>query len=297
VNITILGPGAVGSLYAYKLHLAGHSVSLWGRNTSPTLKVTLGDGAAVEFNNQNIADLKQCDLLVITLKAWQVRTALLPLLKHIHPDTILLFLHNGMGTVDNLTNALQPHPVLLGTSTHGALKTSQSSVTHTGHGQTLIGAWNDKGQQCQFIAEVFDHAFSPTQWHHHIQEALWTKLVINCAINPLTALLNCRNGELANPEHREQLSRIVNEAVACATLDGMKLDPEALLDIVINVAHSTAQNYSSMHQDIYNKRQSEIDFINGHVVNIAKKHHIDAPINVALYQQIKQLEACWSQHD
>lgn len=70
-----------------------------------------------------------------------------------------------------------------------------------------------------------------------------------------------------------------------------------MLDTVVNVAQSTAQNYSSMHQDIYNKRQSEIDFINGYVVNIAAKNKIDVPNNLSLYQKVKQIEASWSHHD
>lgn len=297
MNITILGPGAVGSLYAYKLHLAGHSISLWGRTSSSKIEVTLDDGESIAFNNQSLEDLERCDLLVVTVKAWQVKSALLPLLTHLHPDAIILFLHNGMGTVDSLSEQLAHRPVLLGTSTHGALKVNSSTVHHTGIGQTLIGAWNKKGQQCEFVAEVFDHGFSPAQWHSVIQQALWTKLVINCAINPLTAILDCRNGQLASHEYREQLFSIVKEAVTCAGVDGVELDAPVLLDTVVNVAKSTAQNYSSMHQDIYNKRQSEIDFINGYVVNIATKHHVDIPNNLSLYQKIKQIEASWSQHD
>ncbi|WP_234495366.1 2-dehydropantoate 2-reductase [Vibrio maritimus] len=297
MNITILGPGAVGSLYAYKLHLAGHAVSLWGRTPSQKIEITLGDGENIAFNNQSLEDLKHCDLLIVTLKAWQVQSALLPLLTHLDNDAIILFLHNGMGTVDTLADELTERPVLLGTSTHGALKVNTNAVHHTGNGQTLIGAWNQKGQQCQFVAEVFDHAFSPTHWHSNIQQALWTKLVINCAINPLTAILDCRNGQLTNEEYRAQLTGIVDEAVFCANFDGVKLEASTMLDTVVNVAQSTAQNYSSMHQDIYNKRQSEIDFINGYVVNIAAKNKIDVPNNLSLYQKIKQIEASWSHHD
>ncbi len=183
MNITILGPGAIGCLYAYKLHQAGHRVSVWGRTPQDSVTIALDDASALDLPNRNIDLLTQSDLVIVTLKAWQVESALKPLLEHLSNDTILLFLHNGMGTVERLASSITHFPVLLGTSTHGALKLSNSRFSHTGLGQTFIGAGNDKGSCCSFIADVLNHAFNPAGWHDNIQTALWTKLVINCAIN------------------------------------------------------------------------------------------------------------------
>lgn len=297
MNITILGPGAIGALYAYRLKQAGHSVSLWGRNTTSPVELSVDDRPPVSFANQDYHHLQRCDLLIVTLKAWQVEAALSSILSNLHQDAIILFLHNGMGTVDKLKQPLHNRPVLLGTTTHGALRVASNQIRHTGHGQTLIGAWNDKGVQCQFLAEVLDHAIAPVKWHDSIETALWTKLIINCAINPLTAILNCQNGQLIQPEYRSQLSDVVREARQCARIQGIELDETTLLQTVITVAEATAENYSSMHQDIYNKRQSEIDFITGYVLDIAKKNQLAVPQNAALFQQIKDIEASWSQHD
>jgi 2-dehydropantoate 2-reductase len=297
VNITILGPGAIGSLYAYRLNQAGHSVSLWGRETSSSIKLSVDSLPSLSFANQDTQKLQHCDLLIITLKAWQVETALSPILEMLHQDTIILFLHNGMGTVERLQAQLPNRPVLLGTTPHGALRVATNEIRHTGQGQTLIGAWNTLGQQCQFLTEVLDHAIAPVKWHDNIQTALWTKLIINCAINPLTATLDCQNGQLAHSEYRSQISAIVSEAAMCARTQSIELDDTALLQTVLTVAKATAENYSSMHQDIYNKRQSEIDFITGYVLDIAQKKQLAVPQNAALFQHIKQIEASWSQHD
>jgi 2-dehydropantoate 2-reductase len=297
VNITILGPGAIGSLYAYRLNQAGHSVSLWGRAPSNSIELSVDSLPPLTFANQDTQKLQHCDLLIVTLKAWQVETALSPILEMLHQDAIILFLHNGMGTVERLQNQLHNRPVLLGTTTHGALRVTGNQIRHTGQGQTLIGAWNALGQQCQFVADVLDHAITPAKWHDSIQTALWTKLVINCAINPLTATLDCQNGQLTRPEYRSQLSAIVSEAVMCAQTQGIGLDDEALLQTVLTVAQATAENYSSMHQDIYNKRQSEIDFITGYLLDIAQQNQLAVPQNATLFQHIKQIEASWSQHD
>ncbi|NOH30869.1 2-dehydropantoate 2-reductase [Vibrio mediterranei] len=297
MNITILGPGAIGSLYAYKLHQAGHRASVWGRSPQDTVVIELDGGSAIHLPNCDVTSLKASDLVIVTLKAWQVELALKPLLKHLNCDTILLFLHNGMGTVEHLETAINHHPVLLGTSTHGALKLSSSQVRHTGLGQTFIGAWNDKGSRCSFIADVLDHAFKPVAWNSEIQTALWSKLVINCAINPLTAINNCQNGELTHKDYQQQIAMVVREATECANKMGVALKAEEMLDTVYKVIHATAQNYSSMHQDIYNKRQSEIDYITGYVVSISKRYGIAVPTNLALYHQIKQIESSWNQHD
>lgn len=297
MNITTLGPGAIGSLYAYRLRQAGHSVSLWGRNASSPIELSVDKAQTLSFANQDSQNLQHCDLLIITLKAWQVEAALSPILEMLHQDAIILFLHNGMGTVERLQAQLHNRPVLLGTTTHGALRVAANRIRHTGQGQTLVGAWNTGGQKCQFLAEVLDNAIAPVKWHDNIQTALWTKLIINCAINPLTAILNCQNGQLASPEYRSQLNAIVSEAAMCARTQGVELDEEMLLQTVITVAKATAENYSSMHQDIYNKRQSEIDFITGYVLDIAKKNQLAVPQNAALFQQIKQIEASWIQHD
>ncbi|WP_103881603.1 2-dehydropantoate 2-reductase [Vibrio hangzhouensis] len=297
MNITILGPGAVGTLYAYKLHQAGHNVSVWGRTATDTVTISIDQSPEVALANRSRCALKQCDLLIVTLKAWQVEQALTPLLSELDSDTILLFLHNGLGTVDRLARLLEAHPVLLGTTTHGALKQSAINVKHTGLGQTLIGGWNDKGRQCKFVAEVMNHAFAPVKWHPEVEVALWTKLVINCAINPLTAIHQCQNGQLAASQFSQTIYSVIDEAVDCANVVGISLNREALHTTVYDVITATAQNYSSMHQDIYNKRQSEIDFISGYLVSIAEHHGIAIPTNLALYNQIKQIESSWSSHD
>ncbi|MCL9773177.1 2-dehydropantoate 2-reductase [Vibrio methylphosphonaticus] len=297
MNITILGPGAIGSLYAYKLKQAGHDVSIWGRSPNSTVDIQLDHLPPLPFANQNLVVLKRTDLLIVTLKAWQVEAALSPLLPLLHPDTMILFLHNGMGSVDKLANALANFPVLLGTSTHGALRVNALHVNHTGLGETHIGAWNDKGQQCQFLSDVLHHALSPVKWHTSIQHALWTKLIINCAINPLTALENCSNGQLSEPRYRHQIEQIIDEAQSCAEKVDVTLDKASLKETVFNVITKTAKNYSSMQQDISQQRTSEIEFITGYVVSIAERYQLDIPENNALFKQIKCIEASWSKHD
>lgn len=290
MNIVILGPGAIGSLWACYLHRAGHKVSLWSRSSDQAISLTLDDGLPITFTNHNIQAVRQADLLLVTVKAWQVEAAMKPLLDELNLDCMLLFMHNGMGAMDALAESLSPFPVLMATTTHGAFKPTDTQVRHTGQGQTLIGGFNTRGRQCQFLADVLSHALPETGWHPDIRQALWHKLAINCAINPLTAILQCRNGELDQDDHQPVLTRLTHELAAVMTAEGIPTQPGRLSEQIHQVINATAENFSSMHQDIFYRRQTEIDFITGYLLKIAARHQIDVPENRRLYESIKQLE-------
>ncbi|EGR4138226.1 2-dehydropantoate 2-reductase [Vibrio cholerae] len=293
MNIVVLGPGAVGSLWALHLHSAGHQVALWSRQAQPTITLQLDEEAPISFRNQNLDTLIHADLLLITVKAWQVEAALQPLLPHLNRETILLFMHNGMGAVEAISESLTHFPVLLATTTHGALKTTLNQVRHTGLGQTQIGPYNPLGARCDFIADVFNHALAPVAWNPDIQHALWHKLAVNCAINPLTAIHQCSNGALDVPEFAPTIAAILDEVTAVMRAEAVNCDETALRDLVYQVIRATAANRSSMHQDVFQQRPTEIDFITGYVVRKGEQHGVATPVNSELYQQIKTLEQSW----
>ncbi|EKO3516529.1 2-dehydropantoate 2-reductase [Vibrio fluvialis] len=295
MNIVVVGPGAVGSLWAYSLQQAGHRVSLWGTQDTSHWALQLNEAPSIDFAYNQPDTLRHADLLLITVKAWQVESALQPLLPLIEQETILLFMHNGMGALDNLADRLRTFPALLATTTHGALKTSAHTVKHTGLGHTQLGAFNPLGAQCEFIAEVLNHALPSVAWNMHIEQALWQKLAVNCAINPLTAIHHITNGELALPQYRQTLDSIVTEVVSVMQAEHMPVDLAALRATVDNVIHATAANRSSMHQDIFHRRRTEIDFITGYVVRKAQQHRLAVPANLALYQHIQSIEQSWTQ--
>ncbi|MGR5156027.1 2-dehydropantoate 2-reductase [Vibrio owensii] len=295
MNILILGPGAVGSLWATKLKLAGHNVSLWGRSSNSEQLLQLDDNPAISFSNQHIPSVQNADLIVVTVKAWQVEGAIEPLLPYISEDTTVMLLHNGMGTAPLLEAKLPDNPLIVATTTHGAYKPSKEQVLHTGQGNTQLGGFNAKGAQCDFLAEVMNHALPEVNWNPNINAALWTKLAINCAINPLTAIYQCKNGELAAPEFATELANITRELVEVMSKEGIKVDFDSLQTTVLQVVNATAANYSSMRQDVFHQRRTEIDFITGYLLKAAEKYQISTPENAKLYQRIKQIEQSWTE--
>ena len=293
MNFAIVGPGAIGSLWASYLSQAGHHVCLWSRNTSPLLSIKRDDHVPITLANIEPSKLSSADVVLVTLKAPQVRDVLASLACHIHHDAIIILMHNGMGTTDAINALFPQNPLLLATTTHGAYRPTTSHVLHTGYGQTLIGAGNTLGKQCEFMVEVLNHALPLVMWQSHIEQALWNKLAVNCAINPLTALNQVRNGELAQPKYAEQLSTITDEVISVMQANGIDVDTNQLRDTIDSVIQTTANNFSSMEQDIAHRRPSEIDFITGYVIQTARDHGIDVPMNQQLYQAIKQIEKNW----
>ncbi|WP_299128645.1 2-dehydropantoate 2-reductase [uncultured Vibrio sp.] len=297
MNITIVGPGAIGSLWAIKLLQAGHNVSLWSRSSDTSTDLSLDEQTSLSFSNNNIEKLSASDLVIVTVKAWQVKEATTPLLKYLDPDTILMFMHNGMGAVDEIATQIDAHPVVLATTTQAAFKPDRNNVSHTGLGQTQLGAFNLKGQQCTFLVDVLEHALPTVNWNPEIKTALWTKLAINCAINPLTGLEQVKNGELAGQRFSETLNSIVHELTQVMLAEGITCSFDELEASVNKVIHATAQNNSSMKQDMLYQRKTEIDFITGHLIKTALKHQIEVPTNQKLFAMVKEQENSWNHQD
>ncbi len=297
MNITIVGPGAIGSLWAIKLLQAGHNISLWSRSSETSTDLSLDEQTSLSFSNNNIEKLSASDLVIVTVKAWQVKDATTPLLQYLDPDTILMFMHNGMGAVDEITTQIDAHPVVLATTTQAAFKPDRNSVSHTGLGQTQLGAFNLKGQQCTFLVDVLEHALPSVNWNPEIKTALWTKLAINCAINPLTGLEQVKNGELADQRFSETLNSIVHELTQVMQAESIACSFDELDASVNKVIHATAQNNSSMKQDMFYQRKTEIDFITGHLIKTALKHQIEVPTNQKLFTMVKERENSWNHQD
>ena len=185
-----------------------------------------------------------------------------------------------------------PKNVLISaTTSYAAFKPDANTLIETGLGQTHLGWLTpcDKHSQ-QAIEVVLSSLLPPSTWHHDINIALWKKLAINAVVNPLTAIHQIKNGQLSEPQYKASILGICAEIAKVMTTAGYVIDTTELISDVKQVIDATANNYSSMHQDIAFKRQTEIGFINGYVVNVATKLKLSVPLNKQLVTQISALE-------
>ena len=123
-----------------------------------------------------------------------------------------------------------------------------------------------------------------------INRTVWRKLAINCAINPLSALLGCQNGQLlSRPDSRKTLVDAAREVGAVAEAKGIDLETDPA-ELAVAVAEITAHNRSSMLQDIDRGARTEIDALNGAVVREALPFNVPVPVNESLWLRLRELE-------
>ncbi|TFZ52633.1 2-dehydropantoate 2-reductase [Serratia proteamaculans] len=289
MKITILGCGALGQLWLSRLYQQGHDVQGWLRVPQPFCAVNVIEPEGASFNRNlptnDPEHLSQSELLLVTLKAWQVSSAVSALLSKLNPRCAILLLHNGMGTQDELPANNQP--ILQGTTTHAA-RHDGSTIIHVAGGITHIGPTSPAAQSLSHLAEVLHQALPDVAWHNNIASANWRKLAVNCVINPLTALYNCRNGDLQR--YPEQIELICREVSSVMEMEGYHTSCEGLQQYVMEVIQSTADNVSSMLQDIRTQRHTEIDYITGYLLRRARSHGVTLPENARLFELIKRKE-------
>lgn len=290
----IIGNGAIGTLWAHHLTKAGHFVTLVGRKPRvPTQKYSLLtlDGNTITHTMAYLQSSlpASIDLAVVTTKAYQIAEAITPYLPQLSHCPIIL-MHNGLGCIEQLSIA-PTQKILLATTSHAALVRS-NGIEHTGLGSTMLGRYQGISKtQAQQIAELLNHALPEVELIDDIEMALWKKLAINCAINPLTALNNCTNGALAQDKYQPCIDSIVYEISNIISVMQLNLTYSVLRQTVDTVIANTAKNYSSMHQDITHQRQTEIEHINGYVVAKGKELGIATPENKRLWLAIKALSS------
>ena len=127
-------------------------------------------------------------------------------------------------------------------------------------------------------------------WDPEIDQALWLKLAINCAINPLTALHGCLNGELAQAGLSARVTTLCDEIIEISTAAGYAEVTADLHHQVARVIAATAANRSSMLQDVAAGRRTEIDYITGYLLRAAHRHGVAAPHNEALLRSVLELD-------
>jgi 2-dehydropantoate 2-reductase len=289
MKVTVLGCGALGQLWLTALCKNGHEVQGWLRVPQPFCSVNLIETDGSTFNESMTANdpdfLAASDLLLVTLKAWQVSQAVKNLAAILPASAPILLIHNGMGTLEELRSVKQP--LLLASTTHAARRDG-NVIIHVAQGTTHIGPAKHYPKDYSYLADVLQKVLPDVAWHDNIHPALWSKLAVNCVINPLTALKDCRNGELR--DYPQEIERICQEVASVMEREGIHTSAENLLLYVEQVIESTAENISSMLQDIRAQRHTEIDYITGFLLNRARAHGLSVPENARLFEQVKRKE-------
>lgn len=288
----VLGAGSLGGLWAARLFRAGVPLRLILRNAQRledyqnTGGLTLVDDGKAS-RHAVPAELPAAgtpiERLLVACKAYDAESAVAEVAPRLVAGAEILLLQNGLGSQQRIADRWPDSRCIFVSSTEGAYRQDGFGIVHAGRGRNWLGDPLNH-QPAPWLAEL-DQAAIPHAWTGDIMSKLWRKLALNCAINPLSVLHDCRNGALL--AHRAHLSDLCKELGdllrACHQMDAAF----GLEDEVLRVIEATANNYSSMHQDVQNGRRTEVSFLLGHACRAAQLQGVAVPGLTALLEQLQ----------
>jgi 2-dehydropantoate 2-reductase len=299
MHFLVVGPGAMGSLFAARLKKAGFDVTLLdyikdraNRINDHGIKV---EGVTGDYRVKvptTTGDISQPpDLVLICVKAYDTREASLNIEPWLKPETGVVTLQNGVGNLEILEEIFGSDRVLGGVTAEGATLLGPGKIRHAGRGETIIGPSGDSGSLAERMVAAFNRAGFQTRSVTDVKDLIWGKLLINVGINALTAITRLKNGRLPELEGtRLIMEEAVKEAVAVAEAKNVNLPYPDPIGRVIEVCRATAGNIASMLQDVLKEKLTEIDFINGAIVREGRALGIPTPVNLTLTSLVQVIQ-------
>jgi len=304
MKIAIIGPGAMGCLFAAFLAKKDHDV--WMLDNDPARAARINsqgvscEGVSGNWHVKvraadNPKDIPGPDLIIICVKTYDTKSAAASAKSLLGKNSVVLTLQNGIGNIELISEVVGAENVIGGTTNLGATLLADGKVRHAGKGETVIGRLDAVTTvEMRSIREAFNKSGLETKISRDIKSFLWSKLVINAGINALTAITRLPNGKILDFEpSRKILKLAVNEAVKVAKRKRVKLSYEDPLTKVEAVCEATAGNVSSMLQDVLKHKRTEIDSINGIIVRLAEELGIAVPVNSLLVELVKTIESSY----
>ena len=293
MDVVVFGAGSLGSLVGGLL-ARDHDVTLVGRD--PHMRAVREAGLRIEGEMAETArpaartDASgSADLAVVCVKAFDTPEAAEAL-----AGTELeacLSLQNGMGNEATLADRLDA-TVLAGTCTYGAMRPDPGVVRCTGVGEIVLGArGGGPSRAADRVGEAFEAAGLVTTVVEDMPRRLWEKLAVNAGINATTALARVDNGALLDGDANAVATAAAREVARVARAEGVGLGENAAETAVESVAEATADNTSSMRQDVLAGRRTEVDAIGGRVLERAREHGLDVPVNEVMTRLLRAWEA------
>jgi 2-dehydropantoate 2-reductase len=305
MKIVIVGPGAMGCLFAAYLSKSKEEIWLLDKNGERAKKLN-ADGIRLEGISGNweakvkaSADAQEigtADLVVICVKSYDTKEASLSIKQLIAEQTLVLTLQNGIGNIEIIAEVIGQEKVIGGVTNQGATLLEVGKIRHAGLGETVIGRIDGKTPvEMRCLREVLNKVGLETRISRDIKGLLWSKLVISVGINALTAITRLHNGRLIEYEGTRRILRgAVTEAIRIAKRKRIKLIYDDPLAKVEAVCEATCANISSMLQDVLRNKRTEIDFINGVIIRQGQELGIPTPVNSVLLDLVKTIEASYN---
>jgi len=289
-KILVLGAGAIGSVYGILLSQK-NDVTLIGNKAHVDTINSKGLSISGDVNKVSqikadveILEIPENTLIILTTKAYDAAKAIRRIKKLLKKNTVILILQNGLENEKIIKEIVGGKAKVLRGITAMAAEFFEPGKIQFWNGETII----EQNEVSEKIAEIFNECMLKTSLCSDINKEIWTKMVVNCIVNPLTAIFQVRNYEVAVESLKTVRHEIVGECVKVGKAEGVRFPAD--LEERIDKEISNYRNFSSMCQDIMKNKRTEIDFLNGKIVELGRKHHILTAVNETIVCLIKFLE-------
>jgi len=294
----VLGAGAVGCYFGGMLARAGADVTLIGRPHH--VEAITRDGLFLDTQHfeqrvavaasSELSAVRDAGIVLFCVKTFDTEDAAKSLAPHLSPGAVVVSLQNGVDNVERVRSAAHIDAVPAVVYVACAM-TAPGRVKHSGRGDLIIGDLFGSGRDLESVAAMFTGAGVPCRVSDNIAGDLWTKMIINCAYNAISALGRAQYARLvSNPWTRELMKQVTEEAVAIAQSAGVRLPEADMVQAVWKLAETMSQATSSTAQDIARGNRTEIDSLNGYLVRRGAQLGVATPVNQALHALVKLLE-------
>jgi len=304
MNFLIVGPGAMGCLFAASLKKAGFKVTLLDYREDRAAEINSRgvrmEGVGGEYRVQVPAVVGKgppdTDLVLVCVKSPKTMEAARNLETWLPDEARVMSLQNGLGNLEILAEVFGRDRVIGGVTAEGATLLGPGHVRHAGQGATEIGPEGEPGGVVEKAVSALNRAGFRTKSTDRVPELIWGKLIVNIGINALAAVTRLKNGRIPEIEGTSLImEEAVREAVAVSEAKGVRLPYPEPLQRVKEVCRLTAANVASMLQDILGRRMTEIDFINGAIVREGKELQIPTPVNHTLTCLVRALQETYEE--
>jgi 2-dehydropantoate 2-reductase len=294
MKIAVMGTGAVGCYYGFKLARAGHDVMLIGRPQHVEAIERHGLRLETQAFDEHIrvsastegSAVQGAQLVLFCVKSNDTESGAAAIRPHLAPDALVLSLQNGVENADRLRALLQQQVVAAAVYV-GTEMAGPGHVRHHGRGELVI----EQSKASDDIARTLIAADVPTDISDNVRGALWAKLILNCAYNALSAITQLPYGRLVKGEGVSVVMRdLVGECVAVAKAGGVTIPGDVDL-AVRQIAETAAGQYASTAQDLARGRRTEIDHLNGLIVRRGEALGVATPANRLLHAIVKLIES------
>jgi len=301
-SVVVVGAGAVGSYFGAMLARAGHRVTLIGRPAH--VQAIERNGLRLEMGGRDevirldastdMAAVKDADLVLFCVKSTDTDAVARQMAPHLNPGAVVMSLQNGVENAPTLASHLRQ--VVVPASVYVATAIPEAgAVKHLGRGDLVIGALRDSAGIASILEDLRDFfatADVPVTLSNDVLAELWSKLMVNCAYNAISALAQASYGKLAAlPEIRAIQRAVVEEVVALAAAAGVAMQLEPALRAMERIAQAMPGQLSSTAQDVARRKPSEIDHLNGFVVRRGRELGVATPVNETLHALVKLVES------